>query len=333
MHLPVVSTTTRWAVPSPADRRPLGAHRKAELTVNLPHDSHLLLHHHGDGSQPDHDRGLAFDVGTLVSRRRLLTLFAGTGAAVALAACASDSDSATSATASDSTTASTDSTSEVPADPATTATTSTACETIPEETAGPFPADGSNGLDVLTESGIVRSDIRSSFGGSTTTADGVPLTITLQVSDTAAGCVPMPGAAVYVWHCDREGRYSMYSEGATDQNYLRGVQETDANGNVTFTSVFPAAYSGRWPHIHFEVYASITDATRGGALLATSQVALPEDACHAVFAQAGYEQSVQNMTQTSLADDNVFSDGWDQQLGIVTGDVATGLTVTLAVPV
>ena len=100
------------------------------------------------------------------------------------------------------------------------------------------------------------------------------------------------------------------------------MQEADADGNVTFTSIFPAAYSGRWPHIHFEVYASVADATSGGTLLATSQVALPEDACNTVFAEAGYEQSVQNMSQTSLANDNVFSDGWDQELGTVTGDLA-----------
>ena len=32
---------------------------------------------------------------------------------------------------------------------------------IPEETAGPYPGDGSNDVDVLTETGIVRSDITS----------------------------------------------------------------------------------------------------------------------------------------------------------------------------
>ena len=125
----------------------------------------------------------------------------------------------------------------------------------------------------------------------------------------------------------------MYSAAAANENYLRGVQETDANGNVTFTSIFPAAYSGRWPHIHFEVYASVDDATNGGTLLATSQIALPEDTCKVVYATDGYSQSVQNLAQTSLATDNVFSDGWDQELGVITGDLASGLTVSLGVPV
>src|SRR5262249_58506977 len=89
---------------------------------------------------------------------------------------------------------------------------------IPEETAGPFRGDGSNGPDVLTESGVVRSDIRSSFGDAHGTADGVPTTLKLRVLDAATGAA-MNGAAVYVWHCDRGGRYSLYSGDASNQNY------------------------------------------------------------------------------------------------------------------
>jgi protocatechuate 3,4-dioxygenase beta subunit len=40
----------------------------------------------------------------------------------------------------------------------------------------------------------------------------------------------------------------------TTESYLRGVQVTDSNGQVTFTTIYPACYSGRWPHIHFEVF-------------------------------------------------------------------------------
>ncbi len=126
----------------------------------------------------------------------------------------------------------------------------------------------------------------------------------------------------------------MYSDGAADENYLRGVQESDADGRVTFTSIFPAAYPGRWPHIHFEVYESVDAATGGGTPIATSQIALPEDACNEVFATAGYEQSMRNMQQTALANDNVFGDdGGVHQLGTVTGDLSNGYTVQLTVPV
>ena len=120
---------------------------------------------------------------------------------------------------------------------------------------------------------------------------------------------------------------------ATDANYLRGVQAADANGLVTFTSIFPAAYSGRWPHVHFEVYESEEAATNGGTKLATSQLALPEAACKKVYATSGYEQSVQNLAQTSLSTDMVFRDGWTMEVATVTGTVTAGLTAKLAVPV
>jgi protocatechuate 3,4-dioxygenase beta subunit len=188
-------------------------------------------------------------------------------------------------------------------------------------------------VNVLTQSGIVRSDIRSSFGSATGVAAGVPATIKLTVLDTAKGGVPIVGAAVYVWHCDRDGRYSLYSEGATDENYLRGVQPTNASGVVTFTSIYPACYSGRWPHIHFEVYPSVAEATAAGSKLATSQIALPENVSKLVYATAGYSQSVSNLAQVSLATDNVFSDGAELETPTVTGSVDQGYVIALDVGV
>ena len=72
------------------------------------------------------------------------------------------------------------------------------------------------------------SDLRSSIGTSTTTAAGVPLTVNLTVLDCRQRATrAMAGVAVYAWHCDAQGRYSMYSPGVEDENYLRGVQPTD----------------------------------------------------------------------------------------------------------
>ncbi|GAB3960331.1 hypothetical protein GCM10027614_81930 [Micromonospora vulcania] len=160
------------------------------------------------------------------------------------------------------------------------------------------------------------------------------MTIELTIRDLANGGRAFAGTAIYVWHCDRAGRYSMYSDGVTDQNYLRGVQIADAAGKVRFTSIFPACYAGRWPHVHFEVYpdqASSTDASRA---IATSQVALPKQTCDTVYAQSGYEASVANLAEVSLGNDNVFGDDdGASQLGVVTGDVASGYTVTLTVGV
>jgi protocatechuate 3,4-dioxygenase beta subunit len=185
---------------------------------------------------------------------------------------------------------------------------------------------------VLTASGVVRSDIRSSIGTSTTTAKGVPLKTVLTIVDKST-CKPIAGAAVYLWHCDQSGNYSMYSQGVTNENYLRGVQETDSSGQVTFTSIFPAAYSGRWPHIHFEVFPSLAVATNGKNKKATSQLALPEDVCKAVFATSGYEASIKNLSQVSLKTDNVFSDGVSKQTPTMSGDVTNGYTARLDVGV
>ncbi|WP_223871755.1 intradiol ring-cleavage dioxygenase [Candidatus Dactylopiibacterium carminicum] len=208
----------------------------------------------------------------------------------------------------------------------------------PEETAGPYPGDGTNSnssglVNVLTQSGIVRSDITSSFGSYSGTAAGVPLEIVLTLTD--ASCQPLEGYAVYLWHCTRDGLYSLYSSGITAQNYLRGVQVSDANGQITFTSIFPGCYSGRWPHIHFEVYSSLAQAVSGNNDIKTSQLALPSAVCSTVYATAsGYSSSLGNFGSITLATDNVFGeDSAAHQLATVTGSVSAGYTAALQVSV
>jgi protocatechuate 3,4-dioxygenase beta subunit len=266
-----------------------------------------------------HDRGLAFDMSALLQRRRVLGLIAAAGL-VSLVGCSEAPGTATGGPTATS------------ASP-TTAGSAGTCAKIPEETAGPFPGDGSNGPNILAQTGIVRSDIRSSFGSATGTANGVPLTIRLTLTDTSKGCAGLSGAAVYLWQCDREGRYSMYSSGVTNENYLRGLQQTDGSGLVTFTSIFPAAYSGRWPHIHFEVYPSLAAASGSGNKIVTSQLALPAAACQTVYATEGYGTSARNLARTSLESDNVFRDGAASQLATVGGSVADGFVANLTVPV
>ena len=257
----------------------------------------------------DHDDfgGLHRDLlatGRKVGRRRLLTLAGGIGAsfgALQLMGCGGDSNPT-----SPSTTTGTSGTGTTGT--GTTGGGALCAARVPEETAGPFPGDGSNGPNVLPLTGAVRSDIRSSFAGLSGTADGVPLTIALTIV-SASTCAPLAGRAVYIWHCDRLGRYSLYNSGVTNQNYLRGVQEADGSGRVVFTSIFPACYAGRWPHIHFEVYPTLAAAQNVANKVATSQIALPKASCDEVYATTGYEQSVRNLSQVSLASDNVFSDG------------------------
>ncbi len=274
-----------------------------------------------DQSEPAWDQGLAFDVETLIGRRRVLQGIGLGLLGVGLAACGASGAGATAAATASATAGAS-------------AAAADCTVEIPEETAGPYPGDGSNGPDVLDQSGVVRKDIRSSFGTSSTVAAGVPLTIRFAVLDLAQACAPYANAAIYVWHCDQAGRYSMYSQGAESENYLRGVQAAGGDGIIEFQSVFPACYSGRWPHIHFEVYPSVDKATAQSNKIATSQIALPADICQSVYATSGYEASVKTFSQVSLATDMVFAD--DQaahQLGTISGSIQDGLTVELAVAV
>ncbi|WP_433796838.1 3,4-dioxygenase subunit beta [Actinoplanes sp. CA-252034] len=272
------------------------------------------------------DQGLGFDLATLMGRRQVLRAFGVGAAALGVAGCTSEPAArAPGAPA-------------VPAtgEPAASVTgapsgTGSAVSRIPEETQGPFPGDGSNGPDILDRSGVVRSDVRASLDGSGP-VDGVPLALELTVNDLAGG--PLTGAAVYIWQCDREGRYSMYGDGVTGQTFLRGVQIVDGSGRVAFTSVFPGCYPGRWPHVHFEVYpdrAGITDHT---TVIATSQLAFPESVCDQVYALAGYRRSADHLADISLDTDMVFRDDRAAtQTASMTGDPVKGLRAALTVNV
>jgi len=274
-----------------------------------------------DDDHDDHG-GLHRDLtatGSAMGRREVLRRFAFGAGALALLGCG---DAGTGMTAGADTTI----------DTGTGASSNSSCSRIPSETAGPFPGDGSNGANVLNQTGVVRSDIRSSFAGLSGSAAGVPLSIRLTLV-SASTCAVLAGRAVYLWHCDALGRYSLYTSGVTNQNYLRGVQEADANGVVTFTSIYPGCYSGRWPHIHFEVYATLASSTSVSNKIATSQIALPKAANDLVYAQSGYGSSASNASQITLASDGVFSDGASLELATVTGSVSSGFVASLTVAV
>jgi protocatechuate 3,4-dioxygenase beta subunit len=215
-------------------------------------------------------------------------------------------------------------------------TTVSSCSVIPEETAGPYPGDGSNSngsgiANALTLSGIVRSDIRSSVGSASGTASGVPLTITLRLVNTSSSCADLSGYAIYLWHCDALGRYSMYSSGVTGENYLRGVQSTGTDGTAVFQTIYPGCYAGRVPHMHFEIYRSANTATNWNNKLRTSQLCFPSDVNTAVYATSGYGNSAANNNAISLSSDGIFSDGYSTQLCTVTGSVSAGYVATLRV--
>ena len=281
-----------------------------------------------------HDFGLASDLEMMqrqaLERRRLLRWVLAGAASLPLISCGGSGASDTAATSTSGTTGSGTTTTTTPA--------SSACAVIPEETGGPYPADGTNTnggsiINVLNQSGVVRSDIRSSFNGATGVAAGVPLTIRLQLVNANASCASLAGYAIYLWHCDRDGLYSLYSSGVTAQNYLRGVQETDASGNLGFTTIFPGCYAGRMPHVHFEVYPSLARAAAASNRIKTSQFTFPLATLNEVYTASGYTSSVRNLAQISYATDNVFSDGTSLQMAGVTGNATDGYIVTLTIGV
>ncbi|MFZ6656577.1 intradiol ring-cleavage dioxygenase [Undibacterium sp. TJN19] len=280
---------------------------------------------------------------TAANRRQMLRWLSASGAsAISLIACGGGSDASTSVvaattTASSGTTGTSGTTTGTGTGTGTT-TGSASCAVIPEETAGPYPGDGTNSngssiANALVLSGIVRSDIRSSIAGASATAAGVPLTIKLQLANTNTSCASLAGYAIYLWHCDRDGNYSMYSPGVTNENYLRGVQETDSSGNVSFTTIFPGCYSGRIPHVHFEVYPSLAKASSAGNKVKTSQFTFPMASLNEVYQATGYSASVRNLAQITYATDNVFSDGTSLQMVSVTGNASLGYVVTLSVAI
>lgn len=216
------------------------------------------------------------------------------------------------------------------------------CAVIPDETEGPYPGDGSRNVrqhpNALAVSGIERSDIRQSLKPAHGVADGVPLTLKLSLIDAENACVPLAGYAIYVWHCTRDGNYSMYSPAIVNENYLRGVQVSDAAGEVTFSTIFPGCYDGRWPHIHFEIYrnretALGTDFT--GDYIKVSQLALPHAICADVYRRApGYGSSLLHLERTSLERDMVFGDDKaEHQMAVVSGSIDHGFVASLTVAI
>ena len=292
-----------------------------------------------------HDHSLEADLQAMMcmsTGRRQSLRWLVAGAALPMLGCGGgSSDSTTSAdtTSSGSTNTGTGSTNTGSTGSGSTNTGSgTTCTAIPEETGGPYPADGTNSssggvVNVLNLSGIVRQDIRSSFGGPTGTAAGVPLTIKLRILNANNSCGAASGFSVYLWHCDREGRYSLYSSGVTNQNYLRGVQEADTNGDITFTTIFPGCYDGRMPHVHFEVYRTLAASTSAANRIKTSQFTFPMATLNEVYATTGYSSSATNLTRISYATDMVFSDGYSLQLATITGNATDGYVATLTLAV
>lgn len=191
------------------------------------------------------------------------------------------------------------------------------CTVTNSETAGPFPT--------ITPATLVRSNIISD------SRTGVAFTINITINNTNNNCGAYEGALVDIWHCDKDGYYSEYG-GTTMQtvdytavHFLRGRQVTNANGLVSFTSIFPGWYMSRATHIHVHIYKA------DGTSLLVTQIAFPEgttSAVNLVNAATAYGYTKGMTGYTYNASDNVFSDGVTNELSSVSGSVSGGYTLT-----
>ncbi|PRY74396.1 protocatechuate 3,4-dioxygenase beta subunit [Yoonia maritima] len=254
--------------------------------------------------QHDHDKGFQHDRSRWLSRRAALSTMAGVGAVLA-----------------------------------TPQSVLAACMALPPETAGPFPADGAHGrnasaINVLTSEGVIREDLRTSFAGLTPVAQGAPLSVEIRLVRAGENCTPLAGHALYLWHCDTVGYYSIYDE--ADRNYLRGVGITDADGVVRFTTIIPGCYDGRWPHMHFEVFDSPRNMNNGRDSLLISQFALPENVSRATYeADSRYSNGIKNLNRISLSQDIAFRDNASAAMAAQTlqmsGSPTSGFSGTITI--
>jgi protocatechuate 3,4-dioxygenase beta subunit len=226
-----------------------------------------------------------------IGRREALAILGATSAALTLG-CGSSPTSPTDTAAITTTTSSA------------ATTTGGACAVTPNETIGPYPS--------LID--LFRSDIREGKSGTT-------LTLTLTVVNASNSCSPLAGVNVEIWQCDATGNYSQYGS-QTAQTYLRGIQTTDANGQVTFTTVYPGWYQGRATHIHIEV-------TRGGSSVKATQIAFPESVNAEVYGSGVYASRGSNPTSNTR--DGIFADSINSELATVSGNPASGYAAAFTV--
>jgi len=259
----------------------------------------------------DHDLGLQHDLGAFLNRRRALALVASATAIGAVSALGRGRIFPT-----------------AQAEAVAKASDGRGCLLDPTETEGPFPGDGSNNAhgtlaNVLKSSGIVRRDMRTNIAKTAIAAEGQAFDLEITLVNVRQACAPLAGHAIYLWHCDALGRYSIYD--LPNASYLRAVGVTDSVGNAAFTTIFPGCYPGRYPHIHFEVYMSLERATSYKNRLLTSQMAMPADACRTIYAASKrYGASAANFTSVRVERDDVFADSTPRQIAAQTPMVTGG---------
>ena len=182
--------------------------------------------------------------------------------------------------------------------------TNAACAVTPTETIGPYPS--------LVD--LIRSDVRED-------RTGTQLNLTIKVVNANSACAPVANADVEIWHCDVAGTIRRYGN-STGRTFLRGIQRSDANGDVTFTTIYPGWYQGRATHIHLEVVVN-------GVSRKATQIAFPESVNNTVHTAGVYASRGTN-PMTNLAD-GIFADSLSAELVTPTGSVASGYAASFQV--
>jgi protocatechuate 3,4-dioxygenase beta subunit len=190
----------------------------------------------------------------------------------------------------------------------TSTSTNSSCAVTPSESAGPYPS----------KTDLFRTDLRED-------RSGTPLTLKIRVVNVNIACAPVAGVNVGIWHADAAGVYSQYGT-ASAKTFLRGIQSTDINGEVAFTTIYPGWMQGRATHIYAEV-------TRNGTSLKVTQIAFPEAINKIVQSQGAYAESGRGTNPVSNAADEAFADSLAAELVTPTGDVTNGYSATFQIAV
>ena len=188
------------------------------------------------------------------------------------------------------------------------------CEISPRETRGPFP--------IKTPAELMLANIIGD-------RKGIALVINLKIQSQSQSCEGLAGVQVDVWHCDAEGFYSEYGgnrlqeKDLTNEHFLRGRQTTNADGEVSFISIFPGWYPGRAPHIHLDV-------VKDGGIILTTQIAFPEEVTSEVYASTGYK----GKEDTPNERDGIFRGSLAGNMAdSVQGNLQDGFTLTKIITV
>jgi protocatechuate 3,4-dioxygenase beta subunit len=225
-----------------------------------------------------------------LSRRAAFGAIGAAAAAVA-AACGDSSPTSPSSTSSTDTT---------------TTSTNANCAVTPTETIGPYPS----------RSDMFRSDVREN-------RQGTPLTLTIKVVNVGSACAAVAGADVEIWHVDAAGDYSQYGS-QTAATFLRGIQTTNAAGEVTFTTIYPGWYQGRATHIHVDV-------TMSGRSIKVTQLAFPESINNTVHTSGVY--AARGTNPMSNQSDGIFADSLSSELVTPAGSPSSGYSASFQVGV